>query len=482
MTNPDAEGLLSILVPVYNERAYLRRCIENILSAPLPGGLKREIILVNDASTDGTDQLVDELAKAHSDVLRAFHQPSNQGKGAAIRRAIQEMRGQYAVFQDADLEYDPREYSVLLRPLLEGKADVVYGSRFAAAPMRRVLNYYHTLGNQVLTHLSNLCTGLFVTDMETCYKAFRADVLKTIPIRSDRFGIEPEITAKIAKRGCILYEVPISYHGRSYIEGKKIGWKDALNAVYVILKYRLFDDCYDETHAAALLRNLSRSRQIQHWLADTLLPAMGARILEVNAGFGSTTRFLPKREHLTVTDPDSENVDLLKETYRDNDLVAVHQFSLESGKAFSGSGIIDTVVCLNGLECVGDDTAALQSIFDSLQPGGRLILQVPQYVSLFGSYDSHLGYKRRYSRESLYAALSEVGFHVKWLQNFNCLGVFVWWLNSCLLQRDRIGKYQIKLCDSFVPLQRVLEHPSVMPGLSLLCVAERPATDTTETA
>ncbi len=208
-------GKFSILVPVYNERAYLRRCMERVITAPLPYNLQKEIIIVDDGSTDGTDKVVRELAAEYPDMVQVFFQEKNQGKGAALRRAIQEMTGEYAIFQDADLEYDPRDYQVILQAMRDGHADVVYGSRFAARTMRRVFNYHHALGNKFLTHLSNMTTGLDLTDMETCYKAFRADVLKTIPLRSNRFGIEPEITAKIAKRNCTVFEVPISYSGRS---------------------------------------------------------------------------------------------------------------------------------------------------------------------------------------------------------------------------------------------------------------------------
>ncbi len=235
-------------MPVYNERDSLATIVERVLAVALPG-LRKELVIVDDASTDGTAEILRELALRHPEI-RAFEQPKNQGKGGAVRRAIREMSGDFAIIQDADLEYDPNDYPKLLGPLLDGLADVVYGSRFAPwfAPLfppresRRVGSRVHRSGNMFLTILSNMMTGLDLTDMETCYKAFRADLLKTIPIRSNRFGIEPELTAKCARRKAVIFEVPIDYAPRGYAEGKKIGWKDGLSAIWTILKYRFIDD------------------------------------------------------------------------------------------------------------------------------------------------------------------------------------------------------------------------------------------------
>ena len=235
--------ILSILIPVYNEQEYLPRIVQRVLDAPVPGNLRKELVIVNDASKDGTANVLQELTQTHGEI-RTFDQPKNMGKGAAVRRAIQEMTGDFVIIQDADLEYDPNDYMMLLKPLVEGLADVVYGSRFATREMRRIVHYHHKLGNLFLTHLSNFFTGLDLTDMETCYKAFKADLVKTIPLRSNRFGIEPEITAKLARRKAVIYEVPISYHGRNYAEGKKIGWKDGISAIWTILKYWWIDDSH----------------------------------------------------------------------------------------------------------------------------------------------------------------------------------------------------------------------------------------------
>ena len=470
-------GVLSVLIPVYNEKPYLRRCVQRVLTVELPRGLQREIIVVDDASTDGTDRIIHELADQHAPTIRAFRQPVNAGKGAAIRRAIQDMTGQYAIIQDADLEYDPHDYGIMLQPLLEGVADVVYGSRFASRTMRRVLSYRHSIGNKILTHLSNLTTGLNLTDMETCYKAFRADVLKTIPLRSNRFGIEPEITAKVAKRACAVYEVPISYRGRSYAEGKKIGWKDGLQAIYTIAKYWVVDDCFDECYGRAILHSLSGARRFNEWMVRVIERHLGTHILEIGAGLGNISRYLPKKEQLIVTDIDPVYLEILREAFKDNELVQVTRLDLNCQADFDalGQGICDTIVCLNVLEHIQDDRAALQRMRQLLVPGGRLVLLVPQYPSLYGSYDRKVDHFRRYTRQALADVLRDAGLAVVCFQNFNFLSIGGWWFNSCLLQRSEMDRWQLKLHDTLVPLMRPLERLLPLPGLSLICIAERPA-------
>ena len=248
-------------MPVYNEQSYLTSIVERVLTVPVPNDMKKELVIVNDASKDRTSEVIRDLCAKHPEI-KAFDQPVNMGKGAAIRRAVQEMSGDYAIIQDADLEYDPKDFAVVLKPLVEEQADAVYGSRFATREMRRIVNYRHKLGNLFLTHLSNFMTGLDLTDMETCYKAFRADLIKTIPLRSNRFGIEPEITAKLARRRAVVYEVPISYHGRGYDQGKKIGWKDGVSAIWTIFKYAVIDDSdtkKNELHQSEVFRASSET-------------------------------------------------------------------------------------------------------------------------------------------------------------------------------------------------------------------------------
>jgi glycosyltransferase involved in cell wall biosynthesis len=225
---------LSVVMPVYNEQATLRRVVERVFSV----GLDIELLCVDDGSTDGSHQILEHLQKLWPQ-MRVFFQPSNMGKGAALRRGIQEATGDYVIIQDADLEYDPGEYPLLLGPLEKGQADVVYGSRFLGGGPHRVLYYWHSVGNWFLTLLSNMITNLNMTDMETCYKAFRREVIQAIPLEEDRFGFEPEVTVKIAKRQLRVYEVGISYWGRTYAEGKKIGWRDGVHALWCLVKYAL---------------------------------------------------------------------------------------------------------------------------------------------------------------------------------------------------------------------------------------------------
>ena len=234
----------------------VERSLAQVLNAPLPENLERELIIVDDCSTDGTSEILDRLA-AEEPCIRLFRKKVNEGKGAAVRTAIREAQGDFCLVQDADLEYDPSEYPTLLRPLLSGHADAVFGSRYLVREQTRILPFWHSMINKTLTLLSNMFCNLNLTDMETCYKVFRTDLLKSIPIRSDRFGFEPEITMKCAKRKLRIYEVPISYHGRTYEEGKKIGWKDGVKALGVIFRFWLIDDLYTEPYGRAFLNNLT---------------------------------------------------------------------------------------------------------------------------------------------------------------------------------------------------------------------------------
>jgi len=464
---------LSILIPVYNEQSFLARIIERVLAAPVPGNMKKELVIVNDSSTDRTSDVIRGLCSIHPEI-RAFDQPFNQGKGAAIRRAIREMSGQYAIIQDADLEYDPNDYLAVLQPLVNGSADAVYGSRFASRQMRRIVHYHHKLGNLFLTHLSNWTTGLDLTDMETCYKAFRAELIKSIPLRSNRFGIEPEITAKLAKRGAVIYEVPISYHGRRYDEGKKIGWKDGVSAIWTILKYHLIDDCYESEADTPTRQMMAYARNYTRQVGKMVKSRCGERILELGAGNGNISRFLPQREKLVVADDNPRHVKVLQNQFDGNQTVDVVQLNVTSPDEFakfSQNAQFDTILYLDQLAKSDTERTILEGIRQQLMPDGKLILTVPLCRWLFGTVDQSVGRVKRYSKREILALLEQSGYRILEYRSFNSLAVPGLFFNSKILRSQKLGIFQLKLYHTFVPLFASLERFLPLPRANAMIVA-----------
>ncbi len=462
---------LSILIPVYNEVGTVRTLLERVMAVPIA----KEIIIVDDCSKDGTrgvlEEIRTEVPSTPENRLVFLCHDHNQGKGAAVRTAAGHVTGDIAIIQDADLEYDPAEYPRLIAPIVEGHADVVFGSRFAGGGQRRVHLFWHTVANRLLTLLSNMCTNLNLTDMETCYKVFRADVLKQISIRSNRFGLEPELTAKVAHLRCRLYEVAISYHGRAYSEGKKIGWKDAVSALWTILRFRIRPDFDREDEGFTTLRRVEVLRRYTGFLWELIRPYVGRRILEVGSGTGVMTRYLSAREHLVATDLDEQYVELLKRTYADKPNVEVRRLDLaQLGTDGLRDRRFDTIVCSNVLEHVEDDASALRAMHQLLAPGGRVVLIIPALRQLYGSIDEAIGHYRRYTRQEIVAKLQAAGLSVEHVSYFNVLGVPGWFLNAVVLRRRSVPGLQARMNDRLTPLLRLERRLRPPIGMSLLAV------------
>ena len=465
---------LSILIPVYNERTMVERSLAQVLTAPLPENLERELIIVDDCSTDGTSEILDRLA-AEEPCIRLIRKKKNEGKGAAVRTAIREAQGDFCLVQDADLEYDPSEYPTLLRPLLTGHADAVFGSRYLVREQTRILPFWHSMINKTLTLLSNMFCNLNLTDMETCYKVFRTDLLKSIPIRSDRFGFEPEITMKAAKRKFRIYEVPISYHGRTYEEGKKIGWKDGVKALGVILRFWLIDDLYIEPYGRAFLNNLTGTPQYLNWLSRVLRPCLGDTVLELGSGIGNiASHLMGRRLRYVAAEKDPLYLHALRNRFLRTPNVEVLQLDPECPSDYErAGGPFDTVLCVNVLEYVKDPAVVIQAAAGVLSPGGSLIILVPQSPALFGTLDQALGHRRRFSEAELRTLFETHGFAVQSISQLNKIGAVGWLFYGKLLHMNRINKFMLKIFDKTVWITRHLDGVLPWPALSVVAVATK---------
>jgi glycosyltransferase involved in cell wall biosynthesis len=464
---------LSILIPVYNEVDLIAALVARVLNAPLPGA-DLEIVAVDDGSTDGSAELLDELAQRHAGIVRVFHHARNRGKGAAVRTAIAEAAGEFAVIQDADLEYNPRDLGQILRPLFDGHADAVYGSRFASSGERRVLYFWHSLANHFLTTVCNAVADLNLTDMGTGYKAFRLSLVRSIPLREHGFGFEPELTVKFAQRGVALYEVPISYRGRTYEEGKKIRPSHAIGILFAIFYYGLRRDIYLDD-GARILDALAQTPRFNRWMAETMRPWVGARVLEIGAGIGNLSQYLaPRRQRYMATDIDAEHLGRLCVRFQNRPNLRIARCDLARAADFADlHGSVDTVICLNVLEHIADDAAGLRNIASALEPGGRAIVLVPQDQRIYGTLDKVLGHYRRYSEPELRARMEAAGLHVERVLHFNRATRYAWWFNGRVLKRRHFGRMQLWLFDRMVWLWRRIDPLLPWKAVSIVAIGRR---------
>jgi len=466
---------LSVLMPVYNERFLIAESINRVLAFSHPRVKNIELIIVNDKSTDGTTDILRSIASAHPQI-RLIEHAVNQGKGAAIRTAIQAATGELSVIQDADLEYYPDDWAVMLRPFFESNADAVYGSRLLSSEYHRVLYFWHSVGNWLLTLFSNMMTDLNLTDMETCYKMIRTEMLKSIPLRSNDFRMEPEITAKLAKRGAVIYEAPIRYAGRTYQEGKKIGVRDGMVALGAILKWKVIDDIYHEDeNGTTILKSLNSVRKINNWMAKVISGDVGSKVLEIGAGMGAVTNILLPREKYCATDINKHYLAYLRNLSLGKPYLEVKLLDLRDADAFRAlEKAFDTVICLNVLEHVQNDLQGLKNIFTALEPGGKAVVLVPQGQHLYCSLDKVLGHVKRYSRRDISGLMQQAGFVDIHMRDCNKSGVPGWLLNGRLLKRDYFPRVQLKIYNMLTPLITLFDHLLPWGGLSLVVTARKP--------
>lgn len=469
------QALLSILIPVFNEEEFAGALLTRVIAAPLPDGLDRELIVVDDGSTDGSADVVADVAARYPGFITLLRHNRNYGKGAAIRTALEHARGDFVLIQDADLEYDPREYPRLLSPLLDGQADAVYGSRFMTSGTRRVLYFWHAFANKILTGFVNLAADLNLTDVWTCYKAFRTDLLKSIPLRSDRFGFEPEITIKLAQRQAAIYETHISYYGRTYEEGKKIGRLDALSGITTILRFAFSRDIYKDA-GPEILDTLSHAPRFNRWMADTLRPFCGKSVLEIGAGIGNLTRQLAhRRERYIATDINTESLARLAARLQHRPNLETRICDLTRDEDFQElENAVDTVVCLNVVEHIENDRHALFNIRRALVPGGLALILVPEGPSIYGQIDVVLGHYRRYTEPLLRQRMQEAGFVVERILRFNRISRPGWWFNGRVLKRSTLSPFQIAVFDRLVWLWRRIDRLLPWNPTSIIAIGRKP--------
>jgi glycosyltransferase involved in cell wall biosynthesis len=493
---------LSVLVPVYNEQhlvaASLAR-LEVLEGSPHLEAI--QVVVVDDCSKDDTARVLRAFAAerglAWSEPgeivdgveLRAHGRRGkiewvflkhvlNGGKGAAVRSALAEATGAITVVHDADLEYHPRDLLRIVKVFVEEEADAVYGSRFAGGEARRALLFRHELGNRFLTFVTNLVTNVNLTDMETCYKAVRTDLLKSIPLYSNDFRIEPELTIKLAKREARIFEIPISYSGRTYQEGKKIRWTDGVLALLAMLRFWISDRVYvDDAFGSQILGRIARAPRFNAWMADVVRPLCGTKVLEIGSGTGNLTRRLVPRDAYVASDVNPLYLETLRNLTEDRPYLDVTLTDVTRAESFPElPGGFDTVVCLNVLEHVDDDQAALENIRRVLAPDGRALVLVPQGPQLFGTLDEILGHKRRYTEATLRRVALDAGFEVERILHFNRIGTPAWWLNGKVLRRRHFGLVQIAMLNLLTPLFRLVDRALPFPALSIIAVL-RPAKD-----
>lgn len=454
---------LSIVIPVYNEINTLLEVLRNVKAVPM----EKEIIIIDDGSTDGTREILKDIKE---DNVKIILNEKNRGKGFSIRRGFECITGDIVVIQDADLEYYPDEIPFLVQKIIEGKADVVYGNRFGGA--RRVFNFYHYLGNKILNLIANFLYNTNLGDLMTGYKAFRADVLKRLHLRANGFAIEAEITAQIFELKLKVYEVPISYNGRDYEEGKKINWKDFFRSLFWLIKckFRSYDVGEDTLYRMRLMKNNNK------WIFEQISPYLGDNILEVGSGIGNISKFLSSlNKNLVLTDIKENYLEYLRQRFIGNPKIKVISHNILSQDVSNPLTFnIDTVICINILEHIKEDAKVLENIYKILAKNGRLILVAPALKILYGSLDENLGHFRRYEKDDLVKKLKYNNFVIEKIYFHNFVSTLGWFINCRILKKKLMSSLQVSILDIFIPIFAKIEKMIKIPlGLSLIAICRK---------
>jgi glycosyltransferase involved in cell wall biosynthesis len=482
--NPErrASTTLSVLVPAYNEQYLVGTSLARLRvlgESPLLETVK--VIVVDDGSSDATAQAIadfrESLESGPADPKFSWiwiRHEKNQGKGAAIRTGLSHVDTELVVIHDADLEYHPGDLLQMVELFLYENADAVFGSRFMPGGYKRALFFRHALGNKFLTFLCDLVCDLNLTDMETCYKMVRAGLLKSIPLESSTFDVEPELAIKLAKRGARIFEVPISYSGRTYGEGKKIGWKDGARALWAIFRYALSDRIYSgDENGAEILERLNRAPRFTRWMADVIQPYLGERVLEIGAGIANMSVHLMPRPVYWATDVNPYYLEKLSSLRATRPYMQVGYVDAADFATYPTEQRFDTIVCFNVVEHIPDDLGTLRNIWDALEAGGRAIILVPFGPKLYGSLDEVLGHCRRYTEEQLIELAQRAGFSVEAVLKFNRPGTVAWWLNGKILHRRTFGLGQIRILNALTPIFRLMDSWLPLPPLSIIGILRK---------
>jgi len=472
---------LTVIVPVFNEEYLVEQSLKRLFvlkENPLLSNI--QVIIVNDHSSDRTEEALNKFALTLRNDDSAMNwkfisHEKNYGKGRAIRTALKYAENEITVIHDADLEYHPKDILRMIPLFLSEGADAVYGSRFFSHDFRRILMFRHQLGNKFLTFISNLVSNLNLSDMETCYKAVKTSLIKSIPLISNDFRIEPELTIKLAKRKAKIFEIPISYSGRTYSEGKKINWRDGFKAIGAIIRFGFTDNIFNEDEfGSQILSRLSRAQNFNLWLAETVSPYVGKKVLEIGAGIGNLTLKLTPRQEYHATDINPLYLQIIENLQHNKPYLKVSFLDVNDTTGLTATNnIYDTIICLNVIEHVENDSLALRNIANLLEKGGKAIIMVPKGQWLYGSLDKVLGHKRRYSEKLLYDLAHQTGFKIAKLIYFNKISTLPWYFNGKILKRRTFGYWQILIMDTIIPIAKIFDKIVPMPALSFIAIFEK---------